>query len=388
MKILISGAGIGGLTLAYWLHQNGHTSIVIEKAPDLRSTGYMIDFIGTGWDVANRMGIIPQLQQKSHHIPQIVYKDAQGRTTVQLSIEKLYRAANITGRALALNRADLVEILYETIRDQVEIRFGISVNAICQSLDGIGVTFTNGGQEEFDLVIGADGIHSGVRRLVMGEEREFARYLGYYVAAFYTSHVPQDVEKGYIMYVEPNIQFGVYEVSPQRWLTYIVYKHEDEGFIAPGKRLDTLRRHLKNAGWIVPHVLYNTPKDTPIYMDTVTQIHLPKWSSNRVALIGDAAYCLTLVSGQGASMAMAGAYFLAQELKRAPNYHQAFAAYEKRLRPYIERTQLKARNFAPTFIPNSRLRIQLTNWALRLVDLPPVSRLVGKQITSSSILDG
>jgi 2-polyprenyl-6-methoxyphenol hydroxylase-like FAD-dependent oxidoreductase len=387
MKILISGAGIGGLTLAYWLHKHGHTPVVIEKAPDIRTEGYMIDFTGSGWDVANRMSIVPQLKAKSHNVKRIAYVDTHGRTTAQVPIEKIYRAAEVSGKYFALNRSDLVEVLYHTVQSNVEVRFGKTLQSICQSADQVTAGFSDGSEESFDLLIGADGIHSNVRRLAFGSENEFAQYLGYYFAAFFTSHLPVEVEQGYIMYVEPNVQFGVFPIEPQRWLAFFMYKSEFEGYSQPTQRLETLRRHAANTGWITAQVLDQLPADTPIFHDTVTQIHMPKWSSNRVALIGDAAHCLTLISGQGASMAMAGAYFLAHELKRTTDYHEAFARYEKRLRPYVERAQTKARRFAPTFVPNSRLRITLTNWALRLIDLPPVSSLVSKQISVASIID-
>ena len=387
MKVLISGAGVGGLTLAYWLCEAGHTAIVVEKSPDIRTDGYIVDFTGSGWDVANRMGVVPALREKSLNVPQIAYVDGSGHLTAHASLDKVLRAGRIFDKYFALNHRDLVEVLYEAVKDRAAVRFGTSVESICQSPDHVTASFTgNQPDETFDLVVGADGIHSNVRGLTFGDESEFDEYLGYYVAVFRTTHVPSDIPPGYVMYLETGLQFGVFPDKAGGWMAFILYKSENEGYIPHDKRLETLRRHIPHAGWIVEDVLNHVEPDEPIFMDTVTQIRMPKWSSNRVALVGDAGYCLTLISGQGASMAMAGAYFLSQELNRTSDYHQAFAAYEKRLRSHIEKAQDKARNFAPTFVPSSQLRITITNWAVRLMDLPPVSKLVGKQFSAESII--
>ncbi|MBX3082296.1 MAG: FAD-dependent monooxygenase [Anaerolineae bacterium] len=387
MNILIVGAGIGGLTLAYWLKQYGHTPTVVEKAPDIRTAGYMIDFAGSGWDVANRMGIIPHLQAKSLPISQLVYVDNQGHTTARLSMERLLQAANTRDRYLALNRRDLVITLYEAIQHDVPVHFATSISDVCQSDSKVAVRFSPSGEEQdFDIVVGADGIHSNVRRLAFGIEAEYARYLGYYVAVFPAPAQPDIIEPGYVLHLTPNCQFGVLAVDPDQWLIYVVFKHDDEGHIPPESRLALLTSQLHQHGWLVSKVLDGLPPDTPIFMDTVTQIEMPVWSTNRVALIGDAAHCLTLISGQGAAMAMAGAYFLAEALHDAAEYRTAFDRYEARLRPHIERAQAKARRFAPNFIPSTDLRVALTTWAVRLMDIAPVAKLVGKQFSVESLL--
>src|SRR5215468_7985064 len=142
MRVLISGAGIGGLTLAYWLHKTGHTPVLIEKANDIRTEGYMIDFVGSSWDVANRMGLIPQLKASSYPIDAMVFKDTAGHTTVRLPVEKLFRALGITDRYLTLDRRDFVETLYHAIQSDIEVHFATSLTAICQSTDGVAVTTT------------------------------------------------------------------------------------------------------------------------------------------------------------------------------------------------------------------------------------------------------
>jgi 2-polyprenyl-6-methoxyphenol hydroxylase-like FAD-dependent oxidoreductase len=386
MRILIVGAGPAGLTLAYWLRKGGHTPVVMEKNPNIRTAGYMIDFAGSGWDVANRMGIIHHLEAVDHAVKEIVFKDSSGRTTAIMPTGKLYKAWGFEKRFLGLDRRDLVETLYHTVESDVEIRFDTTLTAVCQSAEEVTATFADGKEESFDLLVGADGIHSSVRELVFGREERYADYLGYYVAAFYSAPLMPGSTSSYLMHVEPGMQVGVLPLSEQRWLSFVIYKTEDKGQIPPAERLQFLKDQARGVGWITADLLNSLPADTPIYMDTVTQIEMQSWSSNRVALIGDAAYCLTLISGQGTSMAMAGAYFLAEELRQNADPHAAIQRYEQRLRPYIEQKQKKARNFAPTFVPSSERRIALTQWVIRLIDLPPVTRLVSKQMNLKSII--
>jgi 2-polyprenyl-6-methoxyphenol hydroxylase-like FAD-dependent oxidoreductase len=386
MRILIAGAGIAGLTLAFWLRKSGHQPVVIEKAPDIRTDGYMIDFGGTGWDVADRMGLIDGLKRKQQPISQIEYKGGGGATTAQLSLATFYKAANVIDKFMVINRRDIVQVLYEAVQEQVSVRFGTTIESICQSDDGVAVTFEDGTTESFDILIGADGIHSSVRRLSFGEEERFAVHLGYHFAVFEVPRLAYDLGQTYQMYVEPGQQIGVYPYSASKWLVFVVQRSEDSAVPPLRERASRLRAQLSKDRWIIGDIAENLTGDTYVFMDTITQIQLPQWANNRVALIGDAAYCPSLVSGQGASMAMAGAYFLAQELGRT-EVHQAFRNYENRLRSHIEKIQKSARNFAPNFVPQSHLRIQAINWVLRMAQVPLVSQFIGKQVVLESIID-
>jgi 2-polyprenyl-6-methoxyphenol hydroxylase-like FAD-dependent oxidoreductase len=388
MRILISGAGIGGLTLAYWLHKTGHTPVVIERANSIRTEGYMIDFVGSSWDVSNRMGLIPQLQAHAYTIEEMDFIDAKGQISARLPVRKVYRALGITDRSLTLDRRDVVETLYQAVQSDVEIHFGTSLTEICQSTHGVEANTTGERLDgTFDLLVGADGIHSNVRQLAFGNEKQYADYLGYYVAAFYVPAVTDKFKNVCAIHVEPNVQFGIYPLSVDRWLVIPIYKSADEGHIPPDQRLAVIRSHLRDVGWIVQNVLDQLAPDAPVFLDTATQIKMPKWSSNRVVLIGDAASCPTLISGQGAALAMAGSYVLTEELNRKDDIQDVLVRYERRLRPHVNRIQTKAQKFAPNFVPDSKLQIAIMNWTLRLIDLPPVTRLFGKQFSLTSIID-
>lgn len=386
-RILISGGGIAGLTCAYWLHQYGHQPVVIEKANQVRKDGYLIDFAGTGWDVARRMGLVPQLQQKELPVPAVLFKNRQGKTAASFDLDTLKKALSITGKYMALNRSDLEEVLYDAIKNDVEVRFGCSLDHVEQSSEAVTVTFSNGRRETFDLLIGADGIHSNTRDLVFANESLFAKYLGYQVATCVLPNPQLALEDGLITYNEPHRQANVYRLNESELMAYFIYKADDPGYVPQAKRQIMLQTQFAGAGWLVPDLLQQLSTETPIFMDSVTQIVLPTWHNGRIALIGDAAYCLTLISGQGASMAMGGAYFLAEALANSPDYQTAFIRYENQLRPHIEETQTKAQRFAPRFVPGSTLHIWFNNLIVRFMNLSFVSQLVGKQFNTQSLLE-
>ena len=385
-KILISGGGIAGLTCAYWLHRQGHQPIVIEKAKQLRKEGYLIDFVGTGWDVANRMNLVPQLEQKALPVSGVRYPNSQGETAARFDLDTLKKALNITDKFMTLNRADLEEVLYDAVKNDVEVRFDCSIEHINQTAKAVTATLTGGQQETFELLVGADGIHSNTRELVFGNEAEFAAYLGYQVA---TCIIPAGIAIGddLVTYNEPDRQANLYRVDDDEMLAFFIYKAADAGHVPQAKRKTRLQAKFAGAEWRLPEMLAMIADDTPIFMDTVTQIMMPTWHNGRIVLIGDAAYCLTLISGQGASMAMGGAYFLAQALQQSPDYQTAFLQYENRLRPTIEETQEKARRFAPRFVPGSQFQIWLNNRIVKLSNISFFSRIIGKQFNTKSLLE-
>jgi 2-polyprenyl-6-methoxyphenol hydroxylase-like FAD-dependent oxidoreductase len=382
-SVLISGGGIAGLTLAYWLRHHGLRPTVIEQAPRPRPEGYAIDFSGSGWDVAERMGLLSVLQQRQIAPPFIVFKDDAGRTLARMPADAMRNA--FAGRLVQIMRPDLEAALREALCGEVPIRFGSSIRQIEQAPDRVAVSFADGSNETFDLLVGADGVHSNVRQLVFGAERQFARYLGYYFAAFPVPNLDH-FEDGAIIHLEQNRQAMVYPDNRGGYTALLVFRAEQAGQVAPARRKAMLAGHYRGAGWVIPQMIDSIGDTTPVYLDSMTQIRMPRWSEGRVALIGDAAHCLTLVSGMGASTAMGGAHILAEELGRTGDARAAYGAYERRVRPFAEDKQRKAERVAGRFVPSSRLGIQASYLILRLLFTPLLGRLIGRQLGVDSLL--
>ncbi len=384
MKILISGGGIAGLTAAYWLEKACMTPVVIEKAQGIRQTGYGLDFFGTGLDIAERMGILGPL--RAHPLPAeyVAFVNAAGKQIASMHIAALERAAH--DQYIPLMHYTLENVLYETIRDRVEVRFDTSIHSIQQSSDAVTVQYENGTQESFDLLVGADGIHSNVRGLIFGPESEFAHFMGYWVAS-YTLPDQYGLGKSWTSYGEPGRQCGVYpDTHPNEIVPFFFWKSEEQGVVPREKRLAKLRRVFAGMGWIVEKMLADTPDTTDIFMDTATQIRMPGWSRGRVVLIGDAAGCPTLLSGQGASLAMGGAFVLANELSRNADYRDALAYYEDRMRPQVAAQHKKARGLAKSFVPATRWGVLLQRLALRVLFRDALASVVVRELLGTSIL--
>lgn len=380
LKILISGGGIAGFTLAYWLCQKGHQPIVIEQADSLRTGGYMIDFSGTGWDVINMMGLEDALRQKAHDFSYLSFENDKGQTVTKVSFAAMKEALN--NKYVALMRYELQEILYEAVRRDVAVRFGTTVTAVDPTTAT--ATFNDGTQESFDLIVGADGIHSNMRQLVFGPDDAFEDYLGYYVAS-YPIATGADFDAGFVNYWEPRRMAAAYHNDDGSIQAVFVFACPHLGHVPADEREAVLRRYYAGAGWRIDELLGGLTADTPIFFDSVTQITMPCWSQERVALVGDAAYCLTLISGQGASLAMGGAYILADELGKTADIPTALANYEKRLRPHIEEKQAKARKLAKSFVPRSRARIWFNHLMLKLLFSRAFRGLASKQFGADSI---
>ncbi|MBS1685791.1 MAG: FAD-dependent monooxygenase [Bacteroidetes bacterium] len=373
-NILISGAGIAGVTLAYWLHRHGFTPTVAEQAPRLREGGYMIDFAGVGYDVAERIGIIPDLAARQIEFDEMTFVDRDNRRLGGVNTGKVREL--LKGRAFELLRSDLADVIYRHLDTDTEFIFGTTITAIEQNSDGCHVTFSSGEARDFDLVVGADGLHSNVRRLQFGPEEKFEKYYGYYACSYTFPNIFSDV-KPYSCYTVPGRQAMVYEPAPGKMAVLfvftsrekLVYDHRDT---AAQKQI--VRDVFGGLGWRCPEILAQMDSVTDFYFDPVSQIAMEHWSQGRVTLVGDACDCPSLLSGQGSTLAMAGAYMLAGELKAAGGDHvKAFSQYEAVFKPFIAEKQQLAQSFASSFLPQSRLGLWVRNTFMNDVLAGPLS---------------
>jgi 2-polyprenyl-6-methoxyphenol hydroxylase-like FAD-dependent oxidoreductase len=375
--VLISGLGIAGPTLAYWLRAAGFQPTLVEHAPALRRGGYVIDFWGLGYDIAERMGLRGELDRIGYHIREMRIVNARGRRVAGFGTRVFLELTD--GRYVTIARSALSRLLVEEIGDGVETIFGDEIRNLRERENCVEVELERAGTRQFDLVVGADGLHSKVRRLVFGPQDRFEKRLGYMVAAFEaTGYRPRD-DDVYVMFGDPGRMVGRVTLRNDRTLFLFVFTADAA---APGSLPDlagqkaTLRARFGDKAWECPRILEALDRADDLYFDRVSQIKMPKWSQGRIALVGDAAYCVSLVAGQGSALAMTGAYVLAGELAKASGRHvAAFANYEKVLRSFIAAKQRGAERFAGAFAPKTRYGLFLRNQVIRAAAVPGLARL-------------
>ena len=372
MKIAINGAGIAGTTLAYWLLRSGHEVLLLEEAPRLRTGGYIIDFWGIGYDVAEKMGLIPRLRELGYQVREVRLVDERGRRAGGFPAAVFDRMTH--GRFTSLRRSDVAATIYDAIRTRVETRFGDSITGVEDLGDRVRVRFEHAPTRDFDLVVGADGLHSRIRGLVFGPEDRFELRLGYQVAAFEVEgYRPRD-ELVYVGHGIPGRQVSRFSMRDDRTLFLFVFRDEYGGGTIPAseaERKAVLRRAFAGMGWEFPRILEAMENVREIYFDRVSQIRLDRWTTKRTALLGDAAACVSLLAGEGTGLAMAEAYVLAGELQRCGGDHEpAFGNYENLLRPFLEEKQRAAAKFASAFAPRTAFGLRVRSAVTRLMRIP------------------
>lgn len=341
MNVLISGASVAGPALAYWLHRNGVRVTIVERAHAVRPGGLAIDFRGTAMRVLDQMGILDELRTHTTGSGDTSVVDADGNPIATMPHA-------IFGGDLEVPKTDLTRILYDLTKNDTEYVFGDSITALTQNVDGVRVEFERGAPRTFDLVVGADGLHSRVRTLAFGPKAQFTHQMGY---AFATFSMPNYLNLEYA---------GVSHAAGDRSVNVAPIRHNTEALVmfmfpaqdVPRNRAaqeDAVRAAYEHVGWEAPRLLAAMPKATDFYFDELSQITMPSWSTGRVALLGDAGYCASPMSGRGTSQALLGAYVLAGELSTQDSHEKAFTEYERELRDYVTANQEMGRHGLEAF---------------------------------------
>lgn len=367
MKVAINGTGVAGPALAYWLKHFGFTPVLFEQAKALRTGGYMIDFWGLGYDIAERMtGVLPKLREKAYYVKSLDIVDKNGATVGKVDTEFL-RKDLLKNRMISLARSDVAATLFHAC-DGVESHFGVSIAQVEEQDDGVLVTLSNGKQEKFDLVIGADGLHSTVRSLAFGPETDCEHKLGVHVAAFTLSGHPHRTEDAYVSHIMHMKQAA--RVSLRDDKTLFLFTFRSELIEKEPRTLDEQKAAVKEAfkdmEWAEANeCLSRLDESKDFYFDRVSQIRLDHWSNGRVALVGDAAACISLLGGEGTGLAIVEAFVLAGELHRAKgDYKQAFQNYHQLLQPLLAGKQKMAPSSLVLFAPR-------TSWDMFIARLIP-----------------
>jgi 2-polyprenyl-6-methoxyphenol hydroxylase-like FAD-dependent oxidoreductase len=380
-SVLIFGAGIAGPTLAFWLKAAGFRPTLVERAPALRGGGYVIDFWGVGYDIAERMGLLKDVNRVGYHVREMRIVDDRGKRLAGFGTGVFDELTN--GRYVTLARSDLSRLLFQAMEGSAETIFGDEIVGLQEQPDGVEVQFKYSGQRRFDLVVGADGLHSEVRRLAFGPQREFERQLGYAVAAFEVADYRPRDEDVYLMYGLPERMLGRFTLHDDRMLFLFVFT-ADAGPLPATLDLQKakLREKYRDGKWECPRILHELDRTHELYFDRVSQIRMQDWSRGRVVLVGDAAFCVSLMAGQGAALAMISAYVLAGELANSGGRHaEAFSRYEALLRAFIDRKQQGAERFASMFAPKTRWGLSLRNQVIKAFSIPGLARFaVGRDI--------
>jgi 2-polyprenyl-6-methoxyphenol hydroxylase-like FAD-dependent oxidoreductase len=365
--VLISGASVAGPALAFWLHRYGFRPTIVERAPAVRPGGYAVDFRGASVRVLERMGLLAQVQAVQTRIGAITIVDRNNKKVASMP-------DGFTSGELEILRGDLAEIFHRATRETTEYLFDDSIAAMEESSAGVDVVFQRGERRRFDLVVGADGLHSRVRSLAFGDESNFVRYLGYYVSIFTVPNYLHLDHSG-LYYGTLGKKVGIFSGGdPREAKASFFFSTAPLDF----DRRDTeaqkgiLRDHFQQEGWEVPRLLEIMPTAPDFYFDSVSQVKMNKWSAGRAVLLGDAAYCASPLSGMGTGMAVVGAYILAGELAQAGgDYSLAFERYESLMRNFVDQCQKIADGGTDWFVPRTPLRLWLSNQMWKILPYTP-----------------
>lgn len=356
-SVLISGAGVAGPTLAYWLAQQGMAVTLVERAAVLRSSGSPVDVREGAVDVVRRMGLLERLRDAATAVDSMAFVDARGRLIRRLSMQDF---AGYTGDSIELPRGDLARALFEAARPSIEVRMHDSIASLRQDSAGVEVEFERSRSARFDLVVGADGLHSNVRAQAFGAEREFVRHAGLYVATLPLEREVAD-PRAVTMFNVPGRSLTIHPSKRSPLAAFIFWGAESSRSsheLAAARA--RIRELYRDDGWLVPEVL-GCLDTNDLWFDAVSEVRIARWSRGRVVLLGDAASSVSLFGG-GSSLAIEGASALARALAAHPNdLAQALEAYERAHRPRVLAAARGMHRTASLLVPRTRLGLGFRN---------------------------
>ncbi|KUL42292.1 FAD-dependent monooxygenase [Actinoplanes awajinensis] len=378
MRVLISGSSIAGPACAFWLHQAGAEVTVVEKARAPRPGGHAVDVRGVARRIVEAMGVREAIRARQVDERGIALVDRNNRPFGKLPATAFGGEGMIAEIEIA--RGDLAEVLREATEDVTDYRYGDRITALAQDPTGVDVTFASGTTGRYDVVLGADGVHSGVRALAFGPETDYVRHLGAY-SAYFTVADPGDLDHWALMYNEPG---RVALLRPERGGTAkagLSFRESSPGFarLTRDEELRLVAERMAGAGWKVPGLLAQMPDAPDFFFDAISQVRVPRWWRGRVALVGDAGYCGSPLAGLGTSLSLTGAYVLAGELATRPDPESAFAAYQDVMADYVASGLELPPGGMSGFAPNSRLMIRARGLSFGMISRWPMRQLAAKQ---------
>lgn len=378
--VLISGASVAGPALAFWLARRGFRPVILERSGQLRGGGYAVDFRGNvHLRVLERMGLLDEVRARQTHFRSLRYVDADGRPLA--SVPPVFFAGDVE-----ILRGDLAVILYQATRDDTEYIFGDSVTGLHQDGEGVQVTFDRSAPRRFGLVIGADGVHSNIRRLAFGPEASFARDLGLYWSIFTVPNFA-GLDQAGVLHSVPGRTAGLFATGdPGRAIAQLCFTAPPLSYDPndAGQQREIVAGHFTGLGWQVPRLLTEMAAAPDFYFDTTSQIRMDAWSKGRIALIGDAGYAAG-PGGNGTGNAVVAAYILAGELAAAAGDHRAaFARYEQLMRDYVTRGQKQAASSQAFLAPPTWRKIRQRNRFFRMLPYLPIKGLITRAATKTA----
>lgn len=376
-SVVISGAGVAGLAAAWWLARAGWRVTVVERARDLRTGGYMMSLSGPGHAAAARMGLVPTLEPLAYKVEENVYRDRRGREVLRLRFHEFIEGLDY----LVMRRTDLLAALRADLPESVDIRLGTTVDEVEDGTDSAHVRLSDGSALEADLVLLADGMRSALRSRLFAPDAACLKPLGYRFAV-YEMKDRLGLGADFVSYAEPGHIAEYYTLSEGRVAALHVWHSRETGPVPAAERWGLLETVCARSNPAVHTQLTAAREEgaTPL-IDDLALVDMPCWSKGRTLLLGDAAHCLTLISGQGAGMALTSAAILADALGRSP-IPQALAEHEARLRPSILRLQDRSRKMAGMFVPRSPIAFELRNMFMRHVPRKWIGRYFINAVTA------